>query len=39
VLCRLFEERPGELRFGLPPDDVGYNRLEAALASVLQAAH
>jgi cobalamin biosynthetic protein CobC len=39
VLCRLFEERPGELRFGLPPDDAGYNRLEAALASVLQAAH
>lgn len=39
VLCRSFEDRPGELRFGLPPDDAGFNRLETALASVLQAAH
>lgn len=33
ILARLFEQ-PASLRFGLPPDDAGYARLDLALAQV-----
>jgi cobalamin biosynthetic protein CobC len=32
IFVRRFRERPGFLRFGLPPDGTGWQRLEAALA-------
>jgi L-threonine-O-3-phosphate decarboxylase len=38
VLTRLFEadgHTPASLRFGLPPDDAGFDRLDAALAETL----
>jgi cobalamin biosynthesis protein CobC len=34
ILTRLFEEIPS-LRFGLPPDDAAFHRLDAALAEVM----
>jgi cobalamin biosynthetic protein CobC len=33
IWTRTFEERPGLLRFGLPPDDVGLERLAKALSA------
>ncbi len=33
ILTRSFDERPADLRFGLPGDEAGWARLEAALAS------
>jgi L-threonine-O-3-phosphate decarboxylase len=35
ILTRLFDEPPS-LRFGLPPDDVAFERLDRALAEVLR---
>ena len=31
ILMRRFEAHPGWLRFGLPPDEAAWTRLEAAL--------
>jgi cobalamin biosynthetic protein CobC len=33
ILTRSFDERPADLRFGLPGDEAEWARLEAALAS------
>lgn len=38
VWCRAFDERPDQLRFGLPPDDAGFERLGAALSQALKSA-
>ena len=37
ILVRDFPERPDWLRFGLPPDEAAWTRLDAALAAVLRA--
>ncbi|MYZ47709.1 aminotransferase class I/II-fold pyridoxal phosphate-dependent enzyme [Propylenella binzhouense] len=34
IWTRIFDDRPGLIRIGLPPDDRGFARLEAALASL-----
>ena len=38
VWCRNFEDRADQLRFGLPPDDDGFARLENALKTALKTA-
>lgn len=38
VWCRAFEDRPDQLRFGLPGDDEGFQRLESALKTALRTA-
>ncbi|WP_020178692.1 threonine-phosphate decarboxylase CobD [Methylopila sp. M107] len=38
VWCRAFDDRPDQLRFGLPPDDEGFERLKAELSSALKTA-
>lgn len=38
VWCRVFDDRPDQLRFGLPGDDEGFARLEAALKSAVKSA-
>lgn len=38
IWCRSFEERPSQLRFGLPGDDAGFERLESALKTALEPA-
>ena len=38
VWCRAFEDRPDQLRFGLPGDDEGFQRLETALKMALRTA-
>lgn len=38
VWCRSFDERPDQLRFGLPGDDDGFERLTAALKTTLSEA-
>jgi cobalamin biosynthesis protein CobC len=38
VWCRAFDDRPDQLRFGLPGDDAGFERLELALKSAARSA-
>lgn len=38
IWCRVFDERPDQLRFGLPPDEEGFDRLKAELRNALQTA-
>lgn len=38
VWCRSFDDRPDQLRFGLPGDNEGFQRLEGALKSALRTA-
>jgi cobalamin biosynthetic protein CobC len=35
IWCRSFDERPEQLRFGVPGDDAGFDRLAAALKAAL----